>query len=199
MSAGTPASQRASGHPPVTLEHVHGFTDAPASQTLRFVADGRLAYFCGAVGVLLNTERNTQHFCGDCTRRISCLAVHPAGRLIAIAEAHGKHNRICLWDCETGHTVALLGSAAPFATQAPPEFAATNRCGGPGRLRSAASKAHWRGHAWGPRCHVPSAAPADSRRHGRVSRLPPTWRARRRRRTPSRCSPRSRACERRGM
>ena len=84
------------------LEHIHGFAAAPASQQLRFMAHGTVACFAAQVGIVHDLEQNKQTHFGAHGRRISCLALHPAGRLVATAEAAGEHHRILVWEGSGG-------------------------------------------------------------------------------------------------
>ncbi len=97
------------------LAHVHGAGGVNARASIVSLAGGRVAYFVGAVAVVQSpspTASNQQpHTAGSEQQRffrghdapISCIAVHPEGKLVATGqEQSGSGPRVCVWDSETG-------------------------------------------------------------------------------------------------
>ena len=65
------------------LDYVHGFRCHDIRNNLRYTADGKLAYCCAGIGVIMDQKSNTQkHFMGH-TDDIHCIAMHPDGKICA--------------------------------------------------------------------------------------------------------------------
>ena len=65
------------------LDYIHGFRCHDVRNNLRYTKDGRLAYCCAGVGVLMDTKSNTQEHFMDHTDDIHSIAMHPTGDWIA--------------------------------------------------------------------------------------------------------------------
>ena len=79
------------------LEYVHGFRCHDVRNNLRYTADGKLAYCCAGVGVIMDARSNTQKHFMDHTDDIHSLAMHPDGRTCATGQI-GPKPRLCIWD-----------------------------------------------------------------------------------------------------
>lgn len=66
-----------------------------------------MLYHTAGVGIVLNTENNTQkHFLGHIDD-ILCMAMHPNGRIVATGEI-GPKPKICVWDSDTMQELACF-------------------------------------------------------------------------------------------
>jgi WD40 repeat protein len=87
------------------LKYVYGYRGWDCRNNLMF-ADSRyeLVYHIAGVGIVLNTQANTQILNTEHTTDIISLTVHPEGHTVATGEI-GKFPRIVLWDANTGITI----------------------------------------------------------------------------------------------
>ena len=70
-------------------------------------SSSNIVYHVAGVGIVLNTENNTQIHNTDHTDDILCLDIHPDGHTVATGEA-GKRPKIILWDASTGSTLRTI-------------------------------------------------------------------------------------------
>eukprot|EP01033_Poteriospumella_lacustris_P007987 gene7987-5748_t len=95
------------GEPEMSLDlkYVYGYRGWDCRNNLMF-ADSRheVVYHIAGVGIVLNTQTNTQILNTEHNADILCLAVHPEGHTVATGEV-GKFPRIVLWDANTGITI----------------------------------------------------------------------------------------------
>ena len=89
------------------LDYVHGYRCHDMRNNLRYTADGKLAYCCAGVGVIMDQKTNTQkHFMGH-TDDIHSIALHPNGKSIATGQI-GPKPRLCIWNTATMETNMLI-------------------------------------------------------------------------------------------
>lgn len=80
------------------LEYVFGYRCHDTRNNLRFANDGKLVYHTAGVGIVMDTQTNTQKFFRDHKSDILCLAVNPAGTICVTGEAQ---SHLCVWDIQT--------------------------------------------------------------------------------------------------
>ena len=102
-----------------SLLHVHGAGGAHSRASIVSLADGSVAYFVGAVGVVQPSSptditgnqqpAEKQRFFRGHDAAITCIAVHPEGKLIATGQEQGGSGAtVCIWDTETGRECCHL-------------------------------------------------------------------------------------------
>ena len=92
----------------LVLSFVYGYRGWDCRNNLDFVTNSfRIAYHIAAVGIVYNSQDNTQVHNLDHDDDILCLAVHPAGHSIATGEI-GPKPKIIIWDANTGVTVRTI-------------------------------------------------------------------------------------------
>lgn len=90
------------------LSFVYGYRGWDCRNNLDYVTNSfRLTYHIAAVGIVYNSQDNTQVHNLDHDDDILCLAVHPAGHSIATGEV-GAKPKIIIWDANTGVTVRTI-------------------------------------------------------------------------------------------
>lgn len=106
---GYKASSRDADAPDATLEleYVHGFRCHDVRNNLRYTADGKLAYCCAGVAVIMDPSDNTQQHFMDHTDDIHSIAMHPEGKICATGQI-GPKPRLCIWDTTTRECTTLI-------------------------------------------------------------------------------------------
>jgi microtubule-associated protein-like 6 len=92
----------------LSLSFVYGYRGWDCRNNLEFVTSSyRMAYHVAAVGIIYNSQDNTQVHNLDHDDDILCLAVHPAGSSVATGEI-GPKPKIVIWDANTGVTIRTI-------------------------------------------------------------------------------------------
>lgn len=89
------------------LEWVHGYKGDCAKNNLQFLADGQLAYYVAAVGVVYNPETHTQRFFQEHTDDVTAMDFHPDRTTVATGE-NGKKPKAYIWDTQTCKQIHML-------------------------------------------------------------------------------------------
>ena len=90
------------------LKYVYGYRGWDCRNNLGFASNSaHVAYHVAGVGIVLNTDTNTQIHNIDHSDDILCLDVHPEGHTIATGEI-GKKPKLLLWDASTGNTLRTI-------------------------------------------------------------------------------------------
>lgn len=83
------------------LEHVFGYNGPKNVQpNVNFVSSGEILYYTSAVGILYNSETNTQRFYIGHEDEISCMALHPDKDTVATGGT-GSTPKILIWSATT--------------------------------------------------------------------------------------------------
>ena len=92
----------------LSLSFVYGYRGWDCRNNLEFVTSSyRMAYHVAAVGIIYNSQDNTQVHNLEHDDDILCLAVHPAGNSVATGEI-GPKPKIVIWDANTGVTIRTI-------------------------------------------------------------------------------------------
>jgi len=92
----------------LTIDHVYGYRAIDSRNNVFYLSNSKeIVYMTAAIGVVLNTETNTQRFFGGGDRAknvghdddITALAVHPSKKIVATGQV-GKDPLICVWSAE---------------------------------------------------------------------------------------------------
>ena len=104
-----------SGEPDINLEleYIYGYRCFDTRQNIFFRNPSEIVYMAAAVGIVLNTDSNTQKFFGAGYTKtadghsddITALAIAPDRKTIATGEV-GKNPKICVWDSGTMEKLA---------------------------------------------------------------------------------------------
>jgi len=90
------------------LKYVYGYRGWDCRNNVGFASNAAsVVYHVAGVGIVLNTDKNTQIHNTDHTDDILCLDVHPDGHTIATGEI-GKKPKLILWDASTGNTLRTI-------------------------------------------------------------------------------------------
>eukprot|EP00826_Nyctotherus_ovalis_P027435 TRINITY_DN2144_c0_g1_i1.p1 TRINITY_DN2144_c0_g1~~TRINITY_DN2144_c0_g1_i1.p1 ORF type:complete len:623 (+),score=103.27 TRINITY_DN2144_c0_g1_i1:409-2277(+) len=95
------------------LEHVYGYKVGSSSMNCYYTSEGKAVYHCAAVGIVLDTKKNTQVFFGGVglsqnsgrlvtqhNSKITCLAISSDRRLVATGQT-GRYPSVFIWDPST--------------------------------------------------------------------------------------------------
>lgn len=118
------APKDANTAPPISveLEWVHGYKGDCAKNNLAYMADGTLAYYIAAVGVVYNPEQHTQRHFTKHTDDITCMDFHP-DKVHVVTSENGKKPKTYIWNtetmtekhCLTGHGIMNTCIACAFS------------------------------------------------------------------------------------
>jgi WD40 repeat protein len=89
------------------LEWAHGFRANDTHSTLWFSSERSVAFPAGAVGVLFDMDRHSQRFYHGHQHSITCMAVDPAGALVASGDC-GPANRLHVWSAHSGRPLTSI-------------------------------------------------------------------------------------------
>ena len=90
------------------LKFVYGYRGWDCRNNIGFAGNRHLVtYHIAAIGIVFNTQTQTQIHSTEHDNDITCLAVHPDGHIIGTGEI-GKKPKIVLWDANTGVTIRIL-------------------------------------------------------------------------------------------
>jgi microtubule-associated protein-like 6 len=87
------------------LEYVYGYRCHDTRNNLYYSPKGKLVYHTAAVGIVLDPLLNTQKFMFEHNDDIISMAVHK--KYVATGQV-GSQPIICIWDCDTMETYAVL-------------------------------------------------------------------------------------------
>ncbi|CAF0987237.1 unnamed protein product [Adineta ricciae] len=91
----------------LTLDYVFGYRGYDCRDNVFCLKSNELVYHVAALGIVLNTEQNTQRFYNCHTDDILCLAVSPDMSLVATGQI-GRDPPVHVWDPVTLQTRAIL-------------------------------------------------------------------------------------------
>ena len=90
------------------LNYVYGYRGWDCRNNIGFASNpAHIVYHVAGVGIVLNTDSNTQIHNTDHSDDILCLDIHPDGHTIATGEV-GSRPKIILWDASTGSTLRSI-------------------------------------------------------------------------------------------
>ena len=91
------------------LEYVYGYRCHDVRNNLYYLADGRIVFHTAAVGIVMDTKKNTQQFFFGHKDDILAIALHPDGKTVATGEI-GPTPLICVWDTTTMQQITSFNS-----------------------------------------------------------------------------------------
>lgn len=80
------------------LDWVHGYSSQTMRNNVFYSKDGHVVYPAGQHGIVFNTDSWKQQFMAQHTNDITCLAMHPEGRIVATAHKSSTPS-IIVWPC----------------------------------------------------------------------------------------------------
>ena len=89
------------------LEWVYGCRGHDAHGSVRWTANGEVAFHAAAVGAVYDRRGHSQRFFLGHSNDLLCLCTHPSGLAIATGQA-GPTALSCVWDARTCETISVL-------------------------------------------------------------------------------------------
>ena len=89
------------------VEWVYGFNSQNMRNNVRYNAAGHIVYPAAGITVSYDKVEKLQHFNLDHTDTITCIAMHPTGKLVATGEA-GRVPKIVVWRAEDQVAVSTM-------------------------------------------------------------------------------------------
>ena len=87
-----------------SIDWVYGYRGYKSKNNLRYLADGSIAYHTAGLGVVYDSQTQTQRHFDKHTDDVTAMAVAPDGKTVATGEV-GKKPKIFVWD---GVTMQVL-------------------------------------------------------------------------------------------
>ena len=81
----------------IELERVYGCQGVSMASNIFYTASGKVAYYVAATGVVMDPETREQSFFVDHTDDITCMAMHPNGRLLVTGQM-GVEPHMLVWE-----------------------------------------------------------------------------------------------------